>query len=776
MLLVRTLLVASLLSLLFSPARAQSPGWVVSRTNLPQISQAAAIAYGNGRFVVTFHTRSDTAPSAAWSTDGLTWNASQLTFPTGASIVFVSNAFYLVGGRGVYRSIDGNIWEKIYTTPTARDLSHIVSDGRGLLVGYGLASPYVLLYSSDRVTFHETAPIPDTGAPNRSTGPGDFAYVNGRYFVNVSSVLSNGLPGSAVYWTTDGTSWTASPTIATASFIVSGNGRLVTGDGVSRVTTDGLTFVTGSLSPLISNGGRMGYAGGRFFYLGTLNASTDGLTWGTIASVPPATGYRYLMSIAYGHGRYVAVGFGDDGSPSATASDLIITLAAPAPPVISTGVLDQTAVEGTTTTFSLVVENSASGSLAYQWRRNGIDLAGATGATYSIASVKATDAGLYSVAVRNSLGATFSDPAALTVAPAVVAPLISVAPAPVSIVAGGQAVFSVTSTGTAPFSYQWFRDGSPVPGATTNPLTVNSALLANAGAYTVTVTNSAGSVTAAAATLTVTPVSRISNLSVLTSIDALGDSFTLGFVVGGLTGAANKPLVIRAAGPSLSTFGVSDFLADPKFELFAGPLAVGGNDNWGGSASVADLHASVGAFAYLSPTSKDAAANIATTTRDNSVKVSAATAATGVVLAEIYDATAPANFTSATPRFLNVSVLKPLGHGLTVGFTLAGTAPKTVLIRAVGPTLGQPPFGVGDVEPDPRLTLFNGSVQIGQNDNWSGTTALSTAFTGVGAFTLPATSKDAALLVSLSPGAYSVQAAGTGSPTAQVLVEIYEVP
>jgi hypothetical protein len=177
---------------------------------------------------------------------------------------------------------------------------------------------------------------------------------------------------------------------------------------------------------------------------------------------------------------------------------------------------------------------------------------------------------------------------------------------------------------------------------------------------------------------------------------------------------------------------------------------------------------------------------------DNSVKVTSATTnaagpdgvvgtaddirVSGAVLAEIYDATPSASFTAATPRLVNVSVLKNLGSGLTVGFVIGGSNSKTVLIRAIGPTLGAAPFNVPGVVADPRLALFAGSFQIGENNDWGGGLALTSAFAQVGAFTLPAASKDAAILATLGPGNYTVQVSGVGTTTGTALIEVYELP
>ena len=287
--------------------------------------------------------------------------------------------------------------------------------------------------------------------------------------------------------------------------------------------------------------------------------------------------------------------------------------------------------------------------------------------------------------------------------------------------------------------------------------------------------NYVGSVTSAA--VTVAPPGRISNLSVLTSIAAAGDSFTMGYVVGGTGTTGAKPLVIRAAGPSLGALGVDGTLADPKLELFAGPGRSGANDNWGGSGLLAAAFGAVGAFPFVGPTSRDAALTTNIFTRDNTVSVSAAGdgTGTGLVIAEIYDATRASDFTISTPRLINVSVRKHLGTGLTVGFVLGGGSPTKILIRGIGPTLGA--FGVPGVVADPQLTLFNStSTKIGENDDWGGTSELVNAFATVGAFVLTSTSKDAALLTTLPPGNYSVEVKGVSNTTGEALIEVYEVP
>ena len=454
-----------------------------------------------------------------------------------------------------------------------------------------------------------------------------------------------------------------------------------------------------------------------------------------------------------------------------------------------------------TTPVLFTVEASSTTAPTYQWRKNNVNVMGATAATYAIAAAQNSDEANYTVVVTSGSVSVTSSAAVLQVYPASVfiPPIIIIAqPLAQSIRAGESATFVVEVVGSATPSFQWQKNEVNIGGATSSTYSIASATSADAGTYRVVVSaggdiqNSlpvalsvTGVITPPPITPPITPpvtpptppstaFGRIINLSILTSLAAGGENFTMGYVVGGNGTSGVKPLVIRAAGPSLGALGVGGTLDDPKLELFASDTKTGENDNWGGSPQLAAAIAAVGAFAYVSPTSKDAATSASITTRDNSVVVSAANGGAGTVIAEIYDATAASAFAAATPRLINVSVRKHLGTGLTVGFVLGGTVATKVLIRAVGPTLGA--FGVPGVVADPQLTLFNdASVKIGENNDWGGTGGLTAAFEAVGAFALPATAKDAALLVTLPRGNYTVQASGTTGTTGVALVEVYEV-
>jgi endonuclease/exonuclease/phosphatase family metal-dependent hydrolase len=169
------------------------------------------------------------------------------------------------------------------------------------------------------------------------------------------------------------------------------------------------------------------------------------------------------------------------------------------PPVIVTQPQSQTNAVGAPITFSVGV--SGSGTLACQWQFNGTNIAGATTNPFVLVNAQLTNNGNYSVVITNLFGSVTSSNAVLLLTNA--PPAITTQPQNQSIIAGQTATFSVAATGTPPLNYQWFFSGINIAGAITNPFTLANVQLANAGNYSVVITNIAGSVTSSAAPLTV---------------------------------------------------------------------------------------------------------------------------------------------------------------------------------------------------------------------------------------------------------------------------------
>jgi len=347
---------------------------------------------------------------------------------------------------------------------------------------------------------------------------------------------------------------------------------------------------------------------------------------------------------------------------------------------------------------------------------------------------------------------------------AATAPSISAQPQPQTARAGGSVTFSATASAAPEPAYQWQRNGVAISGATSATLTLNAVTAAEAGVYRVVVSNSAGSVTSSEAGLTVyapNPAARLANLSVRTAL-AAGDTLIVGLSVGG----GSRGVLVRAVGPTLGAFGVGGAMTDPRLELYNGQTRVFANDDW--PQTLSSVFPTVGAFA-LGNGSKDAGF---LQTVDGTRSIMAQGTGAGVVLVEAYDTGTP-----SAARLVNVSARNRVGTGddiLIAGFNISGTGgPKPLLIRAVGPGLAA--LGVPGTLADPKLEIFDGNgAKVVENDSWNA--SLAAVFSSVGAFALPAGSRDAALVVSLAPGSYTAQLSGVGGLTGDAIIEVYELP
>ena len=184
---------------------------------------------------------------------------------------------------------------------------------------------------------------------------------------------------------------------------------------------------------------------------------------------------------------------------SVTSGNATLTVNVPVAPSFTTQPQNQTVNVGQTATFSAAAVGSTTPT--YQWRKNGVNISGATSASYSIANAQTTHAGSYDVLVSTLGISANSSSATLTVnAP----PAITSQPQSRSATVGLSVMFAVQVTGIPAPALQWRKDGTPIQGATSATLTLSSVQFADAGAYDLLATNSVGNATSSSATLTVT--------------------------------------------------------------------------------------------------------------------------------------------------------------------------------------------------------------------------------------------------------------------------------
>ena len=338
-------------------------------------------------------------------------------------------------------------------------------------------------------------------------------------------------------------------------------------------------------------------------------------------------------------------------------------------PAITTQPSSSTVISGGAASFSVVA--SGTSPLAYQWKKDGSSISGATSSTYTIASTQTTDAGSYTVVVTNSAGSVTSNPIVLTI----LAPRLYSLAVRTALAANQILIVGFTMSGGA--KNVLLRAAGPTLGAFGVPETmVDPKLDLYRGSTLITSNDNWGGSPSLAATFTSAGAFAYASATSLdaalvASIDggrtahvygpAAGAVLVEGYDVGSgdaqrftslsarnrvgtganiliagfsLSGEGKRNLLIRAVGPTLGVFGVPSVLSDPKLEIYQGSTKIGENDNW--AATLSTTFSSVGAFG-LTAGSKDAAITVSLPAGGYTVQVSGADGGVGEALVEIYE-------------------------------------------------------------------------------------------------------------------------------------------
>lgn len=349
------------------------------------------------------------------------------------------------------------------------------------------------------------------------------------------------------------------------------------------------------------------------------------------------------------------------------------------------------------------------------------------------------------------------------------------------IVAPSGDTFVLLSSGVAVDSARGVLDTAGRLAATSRTQTTLSLTFAS-GAITGSIRTSAGAAAPVGGAIEgIAGREHVNNLSVR-SLTAPNAPLITGFVI---TGPGSKQVLIRAAGPTLAQapFNIAGTIADPTLQVLRGNTTVAQNDNWGTPAANATAVNAAATRAGAFPFRAGSADAAVVTTLPPAAYTVIIGGGNGTTIAEVYEVLEN-NEAPGARRLVNVSArgLVAPGAPLIAGFAITGTAPQRVLVRGIGPTLAGPPFNVPGALANPVLTLFRGTTALKANDDWfrdPDAVPIRDASARAGAFALGASSLDAAMVLFLEPGSYTVQVSGPpnvagAAATGIALVEVYE--
>jgi hypothetical protein len=234
-----------------------------------------------------------------------------------------------------------------------------------------------------------------------------------------------------------------------------------------------------------------------------------------------------------------------------------------------------------------------------------------------------------------------------------------------------------------------------------------------------------------------------------------------GFII---EGDESKPVLIRARGPSLAGAGVPGVLSNPKLAIFSGATPIGSNDDWNSGGQGPAIEAT----GFAPPNSLEAAVLLTLEPGAYTAIMDGVGGATGVGIVEVIDVDE-----GDASLLTNISTRGEILTGDEVmigGFVIAGDGPRTVVIRARGPSLSG--AGVAGAMANPTMSVFFGGTQIGGNDDWQSDGHMGDIQS---AGLAPPDALESATIATLPPGAYTVIVQGVGGGTGIGIVEVFDI-
>ncbi len=479
----------------------------------------------------------------------------------------------------------------------------------------------------------------------------------------------------------------------------------------------------------------------------TINTST-----GLISGTPTASG-SFTATVSANN----SIGTGPASTVAITVATTKVVYSVPS---FTTQPTSETVNAGASATFTAAAGGNPTPT--YQWQvstnsgtswttlSDGNGISGSATASLTVSSTTGSESGYeYECVATNTQGSATSSAATLTVN---TPPSITSQPASQAVNAGSNIVLAVNATGAT--SYQWYFNNNAISGATGATFSLGSVSAGNTGAYTVAVTNGAGTTTSSAATLTVSPAPVSSPITLQPVTQTINTSGSVVFTV------STNGIVVSSLRPQVA--GLTPDTASPTYQWQFNGVNLTDGGNISGSAGPQ-------LFIQGATAANNGDYACVVTTGGTAVRSNAA----GLQVEA-----------SSNPGYLiSISSRAFVGTGdniLIGGFYIVGSTSATILVQAIGPGISAAPYNVSGTLQKPALTIHqyqNGKdVVLYSNTGWgSSPVLLAAAAAAYAQPVLTGGSPDSELLMTLPAGGYTAEITGADGGTGVALCGIYQL-